>query len=181
MEDNINAGLVFGSGKKAEKPLIDEGKYEAQIVKVEKKTSDRSGNKYLRITFQIRTDANQSFAGRLVSYTIFGRDDDITGYDFNAINSLIVTQEDKPTYETHFDTIDDVLLYLNGLKMTIYVTSEVSKINGKTYNIVDGAKFGKSTYDEEHPVEDNLKPVGNEGAKGVNLESIDIQDDDCPF
>lgn len=182
MESN-SEGLAFGAGK-VETTLIDEGKYEVEIGKIEQKET-KSHKKYLSIGFRIRKDVDQKFKGLWVWYSIFDKDTEMSRgvYDFNAINDLILTQEGMPGYKDHFKSFDELLLYLNGLHMTVNILQVDDDYTGGLKNVVDKKTIGKSEWDASHPADGDLKPVGdpNEGVKGKNLDSVDVVDDDLPF
>ena len=180
-------GIEFGSDKKvaenSEFELIDEGTYEVVLEKLEQKTSTKNGKttKYMNVTFTIRDDVDQDFKKRKIWYTIFARDNDVA-FNFNAINAIIITQEGRKDYKRHFKNVDEIFQYLIGLHLRLDIGIEFNQFKGKDDNIIVDGSFQFSQWDIDHPeTGDNLKSVGTDGAKGANLEAVDLPDDDLPF
>ena len=189
MAETNNTGITFGSDKKVDEnvefELIEEGTYEVTLEKLEPKSSNKNGEttNYLVVTFAIRDDVDQKFKKRKIWYTIFSRKGD-TAFNFNKLNAIITTQEKREDYKTYFSDVDEVFQYLVGLHLRIKIGVEFNQFKGKEDNVVidDDGSFTFSQWDIDHPDSgDNLQPVGNEGAKGSNLESLDLPDDDLPF
>lgn len=177
-----NETLDFGEDFEKSFGLIDEGDYEVTLEKLEKKTSAKGG-KYLNITFGIRKDVEQKFKGRKLFYSIFAQEGD-KAYNFDVINKIIITQKNRPDYKTHFEDIDEVFQYLVGLHLIISVEITFDDYSGSDRNRVADWSFKPSIWDEgDHPAaEENLQPVGNDGAKGANTEELeDFGESDLPF
>lgn len=182
-------GIEFGSDKRVEEntefELIDEGTYEVVLEQLQPKTSTKNGKttKYMNVTFKIRDDVDQKFKKRKIWYTIFAREGDVA-FNFNAINAIIITQEGRSDYKRHFKNVDEIFQYLIGLHLRLDIGIEFNQFKGKDDNIIVDGSFQFSQWDIDHPstgANGNLKPVGTDGAKGANLESIDAIDDDFPF
>jgi hypothetical protein len=179
---SIEEGIEFGSDKKVDEyGLIDDGVYEVVLDKIETKVS-KSNNKYLNVTFKIRDDVDQNFKTRRIWHTIFSRDND-KAFNFNAINEIIVTQEGRPDYKRHFKSFDEILQYLIGLHLTLRIGTEFDQFKGEDANIIEKGSFGPSEWDKTHPSANaQPAPVGNDGAKGGNLDQLDdVVSDDLPF
>lgn len=163
----INFGEQFDT---SDFDLVDSGKYEVVIDKIDKKKS-KTGKNYLNFTFTIRKDVEQKFKNRKLFYMISEKDNDIC-YDFNRINKLIITQKGRSNYKDHFVDADEVLQYLHGLHMVLEVETNFDDFTGKDRNEIKDRSFEPSVWDQtEHVAE----------IKGTNLESIDTPNDDLPF
>ena len=166
--------IEFGSDKKVEEKktefeVIDEDEYEVKLVELSPiKTSTKNGKttKYMTVKFNIREDVEQKFKNRKVWFTIFGREGD-AAFNFNAINSIIVTQEGRKNYKRHFRSLDEILQYLIGLNLRLKVGVEFNQFKGKDDNIIVEDSFAPSIWDVEHPqtetpVETTKKPISKE-------------------
>ena len=148
-------GIDFGSDKKttqsSEYELIDEGTYEVKLEKLEPKTSNKNGKvtKFMVVTFSIRDDVEQKFKKRKIWYTIFAQDGDIA-FNFNEINSIIITQEGRDDYKTHFKSADEVFQYLIGLHLKLDIGVEFNQFKGKDDNIIVKGSFAPSDWDKTH-------------------------------
>ena len=165
----INFGVEFDTN--GEFTLIDDGKYEVLLEKVEPKVST-NGNKYLNLTFKIRADVEQNFKNRKLFYRINAKEGDPTGYDFNRLNKLIITQKNTANYKKYFNDIDEVLQYLVGLHLVLYVETSFDDYMGKDRNSVKDWSFEPSVWDtQEHPVE----------IQKANTEQLELEDQELPF
>lgn len=176
-EEKIGIGaLNFGEefDTNGEFALIDDGKYEVVIDKVEPRES-KEGRKYLNVTFKIRNDVNQEFKNRKLFYRINAKEGDPTGYDFPRLNKLIVTQKNTNNYKKYFTDIDEVLQYLIGLHLVLTVETAFDDYSQKDRNNVKDWSFEPSVWDtQEHPAEIE---------KG-NTEKLDLElpeDGSLPF
>jgi hypothetical protein len=176
----INFGEEFDS--KGEFELIDDGKYEVTIDKIEPKISSK-GNKYLNVTFKIRDDVEQKFKNRKLFYRINAKEGDATGYDFNRLNKLIITQKNTSNYKKYFTDVDEVLQYLVGLHLVITVETAFDDYNQKERNNVKDWAFEPSVWDtQEHPtpiIKEHTEAL-EETAKEAE-KVLDLPDDDLPF
>lgn len=173
-DDILNFGEEFD---KKEFELIDEGKYEVVLEKLERKTSSK-GSKYLNLTFQIRRDVEQNFKGRKLFYTIFAQDGD-RAYNFNVINKIILTQKNRSDYKTHFKDIDEVLQYLIGLRLIVEVEISFDEYSGTEKNKIVDWSFEPSIWDTQ----DHSQPAAEPEIIKQNTEALDeaVPDDDLPF
>lgn len=145
--NSINFGEEFD---KQEFGLIDDGKYEVSIDKIEPKVSAKTGNKYLNFTFTIRKDVEgQKFGGRKLFYTITKKEGDAC-YDFARINKIILTQKDREDYKSRFADFDEVLLYLHGLHLVLTVETNFDDYRGEDRNEIKDWSFEPSTWDATH-------------------------------
>lgn len=171
-DDNVTKvgfGEEFDTEPKFE--LIEDGEYEVTIAKVEPRTSVKNGvtTKRLSLMFKIRSDVDQKYKGRVIFYTIFGRDGDAY-YDFRIVNKIIMTQLAKGE-KLFLEGIDEVLQYLQNLNLRVGITSSFDTFRGEDANVV---------------VEDSFKPSEHKGSgDGVavreNTESIEVPDSDLPW
>lgn len=150
--------------------LIDDGDYEVVISKVEPResTSSKTGKtvKRLALTFKIRDDVDQNFKGRCVFYTIFGREGD-EYYDYRIVNKIIMTQLAKGE-KLFLEGVDEVLQYLQNLKLIVSITSEYDDYRDEDRNVIVEDSFRAS----EHKADS--------GVKATNVDSIPV-DDDLPW
>lgn len=174
MEELQNQSIVFGSEyeEKQDFGLIDEGRYEVIIDKVEKKIS-KNGNKYLNVRFNIREDIEQPFKRRKLFYTIMGADNRL-GYDFNKVNKIILTQKNQPTFKTTFQETDEVLQYLFGLRLSLVVETTFDSNRGNDINIIDETSFSE-------PNDNIFKKVAQQASTNVSNLPDDVDEDDIPF
>lgn len=162
----LSFGEEFDTG--GEFTLIDDGKYEVAIEKIERKESQK-GNKYLNVTFKIRNDVEQEFKNRKLFYRINSKEGDPTGYDFNRLNKLIITQRN---YKKYFTDVDEVLQYLVGAHLIVTVETVFDDYSSKDRNQVKDWAFEPSIWDtQEHPA-----PVVKE-----HTEQLDLPDSELPF
>lgn len=166
---SVGFGDEFDTDRKFE--LIDDGDYEVVIAKVEPKESisSKTGKavKRLALTFKIRTDVDQKFKGRSVFFTIFGREGD-EYYDYRIVNKIIMTQLKKGE-KLFLEGVDEVLQYLQDLKLVVGITSEYDDFRDEDRNVI---------------VEDSFKPsvAGPEKKDtSANLDSLEVKDDDLPW
>jgi hypothetical protein len=170
-EKNVNA-INFGEefDTNGEFSLIDDGKYEVVIEKVEPKESQK-GNKYLNVVFKIRNDVDQNFKNRKLFYRINSKEGDVC-YDFNRVNKIIITQKNTANYKKFFIDVDEVLQYLVGLHLVLTVETSYDEYSQKDRNNVKDWSFEPSVWDtQEHP------------AKVVeeHTEGLDLPDAELPF
>lgn len=173
-DTNNNNALQFGADyEKNEYSLIDDGKYEVVIDKVEKKISQKTGRKYLNFTFVIRNDVSQKFKNRRLFYTVVQKNED-SCYDFQKINKIIMTQSWRSDYKTRFEDFDEVLLYLCGLHLVITVETIFDDYLNEDKNAVKDGSFEPSEWDKS-----GAKPDNGE----VSLKSLGLPDsnDDLPW
>lgn len=167
-------GIEFGSDKKVEEKseyeLIEEGTYEVTLEQLQPKTSTKNGKniKYINITFVIRDDVEQKFKKRRIWYTIFAREGDVA-YNFNEINSLIITQEKRKDYKRHFRNIDEIFQYLIGLHLRLDIGIEFNQFKGKDDNIIVENSFKYSQWDIDHSNEEKI------------IEKVVVSEEDLPF
>lgn len=180
MADNVTK-IGFGEefDKEPEYSLIDDGNYEVVISKVEPKEiiSKKNGQKYkmLNLTFKIRSDVEQEFKGRCIFYTIFGREGD-EYYDYRVVNKIIMTQLEKGE-KLFLNDVDEVLQYLQNLKLIVSVTSEFDTTKGEDRNVIVEDSFKASNHKEDTTV----APTTNTEPAQTKGESPVPADDDLPW
>lgn len=147
--------------------LIDDGKYEVKIEKIDKKTSSKTGNKYLNIRFSIRDDVDQKFKNRKLFYCITQTDPNDICYNFKKINKIIMTQKGLPTFKDHFSgDFDEVIQYLCGLHLVLTVETTFDDYKSEDINVIKDWSFEPSVWDRtSHQAKTN----------------VEISDDDLPF
>lgn len=143
---SLNFGEEFDTN--GEFPLVDDGKYEVAIEKIEPKES-KKGNKYLNVTFIIRKDVDQEFKNSRLFYRINSKEGDPTGYDFNRLNKIIITQKNTANYKKYFTDIDEVLQYLVGLHLVLTVETTFDDYSQKDRNVVKDWSFEPSVWDTQ--------------------------------
>ena len=172
---SLNFGEEFDNN--GEFALIDDGKYEVIIDKVEPKESQK-GNKYLNVVFKIRSDVEQEFKNRKLFYRINAKEGDPTGYDFNRLNKLIITQKNTANYKKYFTDVDEVLQYLIGLHLVITVETSFDDYSQKDRNNVKDWAFEPSVWDlQEHPVKIEGNTDKLEAAAKEAEPILDLPDD----
>ena len=182
-EEKLNVGTIsFGEefDTNGEFSLIDEGRYEVLIDKIEPKESQKH-NKYLNVVFKIRNDVEQNFKNRKLFYRINAKEGDPTGYDFNRLNKLIITQKNTPNYKKYFTDTDEVIQYLIGLHLIVTVEVSFDDYSQKDRNTVKDWAFEPSVWDtQEHPTATDTVVHSDEPVK-KNTEQLDLPDDKLPW
>jgi len=140
--------------------LIEPGRYNCTLTTEWRET--RGGDAYINCAFRIDRDGNQKYGGRIVFDGIY-KSKTTGDYQASKINALLAT---IPKPKTDFEDYDELLLYLNGIKVNVEIDIEPADSErpmSKDKNII--------TYLSYRPVENN-----NESS------SIDIPSDmDIPF
>lgn len=150
--------------KPEEFTLIPEGDYEC-ILKVEKQTTKTSGTEYISVAVRIRDDVDQVCKTRIVFDKIWKDKENPNLYNQKKINKLLGTQHLE---EGHvFDTIDDVINFLNGAYVKAHINTSYDEYWQKDVNYVS---YYKSS--EAKP-----KTIGAKEEVVVDL----VDDDDLPF
>ena len=115
--------------------LIEPGRYEVVIDSAEWAKTKSSEETYMNLVFRIRKDVEQPNKGRLVFKSIFKRRD--TGeFPEDEISQMLGTIENP---KRDFETYDDVLQYLCGLKMSVEIVIQPADErypNSKDKNII---------------------------------------------
>ena len=153
-------GEEFDTEQKYE--LIDDGEYEFEITKVEPKETIKNGKttKRLSLTFRVRSDVDQNFKSRCVFYTIFGQEGD-EYYNYRIINKIIMTQLKKGE-KVYFDSVDEVLQYLNKIHLIAKVSSEYDDFRDEDKNVIVEDSFRASEWDkQDHTVTNNTEALDN--------------------
>ena len=149
------------AANKDEFELIEPGRYDCTLVTEWRET--RGGDAYINCAFRIDKDRNQKFGGRIVFDGIY-KSKTTGDYQASKINALLAT---IPNPKTDFEDYDELLLYLNGIKVNVEIDIEPAdpeRPMSKDKNII--------TYLSYQPVEDN-----NSSTSGINIPN----DADIPF
>lgn len=103
------------TGKKEERPLIQEGKYEVTLNSEWAKTT--AGDDYIKLTYTIRSDVEQNEGGRVVYDGVYKSK--TTGlFNDSKINAILAG---IPSAKLDFENYDEVIQYLNNVNMIIEV------------------------------------------------------------
>lgn len=131
-------GIMFGEEyANTEFELIEDGEYEV-VLKAERRRTKNGENEYLSLDYKVREDVDQPFKGRHV-FEKFFKDKVYTDFfDFKRTNQIVITQ---PNFKQHFEDVDEVIQYLNGMKLRIgiekiyddYLDKDVNKVVNYSY------------------------------------------------
>ena len=106
------------TGKKEERPLIQEGKYEVTLNSEWAKT--KAGDDYIKLTYTIRKDVEQNEQGRLVFDGLYKSK--TTGqFPSSKINAILSA---IPNAKLDFDSYDELIQYLNDVNMIVEIVTE---------------------------------------------------------
>ena len=163
MAEFNNQGISFGEEYDV-KPLIDDGEYEITL-KAEIRQSRKGDSEYLNLTYTIREDVDQKFKGERVYDRLFKDRIYTDFFDFRRTNEIIITQ---PNGKRHFETVDEVVQYLNGLKFIIKIETVYNEDLGRDVNRI----VRRSCKPTKHP---------DTGVIEHNTTTLEIKDDELPF
>jgi len=162
-----NRGMVFDES--FDTNLVDEGDYEV-ILKAEKKTLS-TGKEKLSLDFKIRSDVEQKFANKHIFDDAWQDKDNPYWFDLLKLNKLIKTQKGLPNYKIDFKSVDECILFLNGIACIISVTKEFDEYTGQDRNRVKYLSYRPSN----HPIVAAPTPA----VESAPVDAID--DDPLPF
>lgn len=149
------------AANKDEFELIEPGRYDCTLITEWRET--RGGDAYINCAFRIDKDRDQKFGGRIVFDGIY-KSKTTGDYQASKINALLAT---IPNPKTDFEDYDELLLYLNGIKVNVEIDIEPAdpeRPMSKDKNII--------TYLSYQPVED----------KSGSTSTVNIPNDaDIPF
>lgn len=112
--------------------LVDKGKYEAVVEKIEIKTAS-TGTVYLNIQYRIRSDVDQPYGNRVIFETIF-KEKDSDYFNRQRLTKLVkATCENSDLY---FESIDDILESIAGKKLIINVAIRHDEFRDADINYV---------------------------------------------
>lgn len=157
---------TFNKSEAVQNDLVSEGDYEVQIERIEKKTLPVSGKEKLSVMFRIRSDVEQPNKNRVVFEDIWSEKSNPEFFNRKRINQLMGTQ--KIEDGRVFDTISDVIDFLDGSYLRIHVAIEFDDYSGRDRNQVKyymSSKFGKKELAKPEP----------------ETEAIPIMEDELPF
>ena len=150
--------------------LIKENDYEAVIERMEVKTIPTGKNK-LSVMFRIRNDIEQPYGNKVMFEDIWPEKDNPDVFNRRRINQLLGTQQVKDG--TEFETINDIIRFLEGATLIIHVAIEFDNWRGEDVNTV-------SYYKKSKIVPQQLQSEGTEQAT-PEQPNVVIGDDDLPF
>lgn len=111
--------------------LIPDGEYETVIVKAERGEIVTTGTPVINLTFKIRDDVEQACKGAYIFDTIFPDKNNPEVFNQSKLYNILHNGQDErnPNVRMRFDSLDDMLQYLNGLFMRVS-TSTYTPANG---------------------------------------------------
>lgn len=171
--ETIFTGMTFTD----EPDLVPEGTYEFVIDSADKTMSKSGTTDYLKLKLKIRADVNQGSKGRVLFVSVFRDKQNPAWYDYNTLSKIIVTQKPRttvpgaPKWSVSFDTCDDCIQYLTGLKLKATVAHE-------TYENADGEEVERAVV-----VRGSYKPTDfpETGVVKENTDKLEVADSDLPF
>lgn len=154
--------------------LVDKGKYEAVVEKIEIKTAS-TGTVYLNIQYRIRSDVDQSYGNRVIFETIF-KEKESDHFNRQRLTKLVkATNENINLY---FNSIDDILESIAGKKLIINVAIRHDDFRDADINYVSYYEPTKAG-DKVLETTATGKPV-EKVADGF-YRTKPVLDDDLPF
>lgn len=154
---------TFNKSEAVQNDLVSEGDYEVQIERIEKKTLPVSGKEKLSVMFRIRSDVEQPNKNRVVFEDIWSEKSNPEFFNRKRINQLMGTQ--KIEDGRVFDTISDVIDFLDGSYLRIHVAIEFDDYSGRDRNQVKyymSSKFGKKELAKPEPEPDAIPLMEDE-------------------
>jgi len=155
--------------------LLPENDYEVVLEKIEQKQTP-SGKKKLQLSYRVRSDVDQEFKNRVVFEDIWEEKDNPGIYNHRRLNKLMGTQENINEGD-QFDTIQDVINFLNGVYLQVHIVKEVDPYDNKEKNRV---AFYKKTNHGSQKLDDEVTSPSPSESKKSEVESF-FESDDCPF
>lgn len=156
-----------GIGSEKHDPL-PEGDYEVAVEKIGLKTL-QSGKTKISIWLRVRGDVEQEGKGRVIFDDVWKEKDHPEYYNRKRINNLLGTQDIKDG--TVFDTIQDVMLALQGAHMIAHVVQEFDDFRGETINRVKWYRSSKA----------KPQTLGAAPSAPASSGTADIDEEDLPF
>lgn len=170
--EEIFTGMTFSD----EPDLVPEGDYEFVIESADKTLAKSGTTDYLKLKMKIRDDVDQSSKKRVLFTNIFKDKENPQWYDYSTLRNIILTQKPKvqspgqPKWSVSFETCDDCVQYLVGLKLRATVVHE-TYINGDGEEATRAVIARGSYKASEHP------QTGSATATPI----ADMPTDDLPF
>ncbi len=161
--------------------LIKEGDYEAVIERIERKTLP-SGKEKLSIMYRIRSDVDgQAYGNKCVFEDIWAERDNPGVFNRKRLNQLMGTQDIEDG--TTFETINDVIDFLQGGNLIIHISVELDTYHGEDVNVVS---FYKSSKVKPQTLGGTPSATPNEPQNATPVADSPKQngiigDDDLPF
>lgn len=167
--------------------IVKEADYEAILERMERKTTPNGKNK-LSVMWRIRNDVEQPYGNKCLFKDIWPEKDNPDVFNRRTINQLLGTQQIQDG--TEFESINDIIKFLENAPMIIHVTVEFDEWRGEDVNSVAYFKKTKivpqqviQEQEEEEPVvvQEPVKPKQGKPAPAPANEGVVIGDDDLPF
>jgi hypothetical protein len=160
-----NNNLIFGKEYDKESfSIVDEGEYEVVINNAEIRKT-KTEKEYLSVDYVIRKDVDQEFKGKHVFESIWRDKNNPEIFDYTKLNKIICTQ---PEAKLEFGSIEEVIQYLNGLKLIIYIETTFDVYSNSERNAVKRYSYKPTQYPEEQTITQNTS-------------RIEVASDDLPF
>ena len=179
-----------------ETEVVPAGEYECTITNAEFKDSPNTSKKYISLTFLIRNDVKQDCQGKRVFANIY----QVNSYRYNGkflrkstyeslsptdktqvvviqeyqddkVKALLLAQDaDEGNRKTTFNSIEEIVLFLNGMNCIIKVdVKEPNDFHKTEWNDVDFRKITRTKHSTQ--------------LNAVNAQpfSVEVDDSDLPF
>lgn len=161
--------------------LIKQGDYEV-ILSAEKTLSKDKTSSYLNCFVTIcDEDAEgnpQEFKGRNVYAKIFKDKENPTMFDLDTLQKIMLTQVGKEGARFTFASDDDLIQYLNGLRLRIKVyENDVDEYHENRWNSIN-LKFAKKSLAKPRTLDDEEE---NDKKLVETSKKVVIDDEDIPF
>ena len=168
--------LGYEFSDRDEYELIKEGYYEVVLDTAEVRSykSDAS-KKYLSLKFIIRQDVEQPHSGRTIYESVFKDKANPDQFDHRKLQKIILTQKGKDTFQNKFANEDELIQYINGLTMQIYISlKEPDQYHETSFNEVKFLSY--------RPSEVKLQEIGAKPAQPQKkVEYVDFDSESLPF
>lgn len=168
--------LGYEFSDREEFELIKEGTYEVVLDTAEVRSyKSDSSKKYLSLKFIIRQDVEQPHAGRMIFESVFRDKANPDQFDHRKLQKIILTQKGKDTFQNKFANEDELIQYINGLTMQIYISlKEPDQYHDTAFNEVKFCSY--------KPSEVKLQEIGATTSQPQKkVEYVDLSGEDLPF
>lgn len=114
--------------------VVEAGEYEAIIEKIERNTTS-SGRERIFIQLRIRNDVDQKYQGKCLFDNIWEDNNEPGMFDHDKLGRIVLTQPDNGK-DGYFETIDDVISFLEGAYVRVKVEVQINDYVGTEVNVV---------------------------------------------
>lgn len=168
-----NEEYVFSDKEQYE--LIKEGWYEVVLDTAEIKTSKKNpSSKYISLKFIIRQDVQQPSCGRVIYENIFPDKTNPSQFNKVKLQSIILTQKNTKDFRTKFANNDDLVQYLNGLLMQVYIECKSpDEYHPEDYNEIKYKSYRETSL--------GIPTLNGSQPQTYNNSTLLSDDDDLPF